>query len=132
MAARRNMTLADRLAAALGEVADVAVEEDGALTVSHDGTVASLRVVPVADDLELVSLTQLLAWDVKVTNQIRKRVAEQTIATLLGTVALAEKPGGADVLLRYNFPGGGLSDEALRTLVLMVLAGGADARAALR
>ena len=35
----------------------------------------------------------------------------------------------ADVMLRYNFPGNGLSDEALRTLILMVLATGADLRA---
>jgi hypothetical protein len=37
----------------------------------------------------------------------------------------------ADVLLRYNFPAGGLSDDALRTLILMVLASGADIRRAL-
>lgn len=126
--------LAARLAAVLRDVADVVEEADGALTVSHGGAVASLRAVPIDDDLELVSLTQLLAWDVLVTNRIRTRVAEQTVKTLLGTVALVEKPGSkkADVLLRYNFPGAGLSDDALRTLILMVLAGGDDARAALR
>ena len=37
----------------------------------------------------------------------------------------------ADVLLRYNFPGGGLGDDALRTLVLMVLDKGAEIRRAL-
>jgi hypothetical protein len=35
------------------------------------------------------------------------------------------------VLLRYNFPAGGLGDDALRTLILMVLATGADVRRAL-
>ena len=53
---------------------------------------------------------------------------------MLGTVALVEKwragPETGDVVLRYNFPGAGLTDDALRTLILMVLAGGADARAA--
>ena len=34
----------------------------------------------------------------------------------------------ADVMLRYNFPGGGLSDDALRTLILMVLDKGAEIR----
>jgi hypothetical protein len=34
----------------------------------------------------------------------------------------------ADVMLRYNFPAAGLTDEALRTLILMVLATGADVR----
>ncbi len=126
--------LASRLAGVLREVADVVEEADGALTVTHGGAVASLRVVPIDDELELISLTQLLAWDLLVTNRIRSRVAEQTVKTLLGTVALVEKSGStkADVLLRYNFPAAGLSDDALRTLILMVLAGGEDVRDALR
>jgi hypothetical protein len=37
----------------------------------------------------------------------------------------------ADVLLRYNFPAAGLTDDALRTLILMVLATGSDVRRAL-
>ena len=127
------MGLSERLAATLGEVATVVEEADGALTVSQGGTVASLRVVSIAEDLEMVSLTQLLAWDLPVTNAIRGRVAEQAGRTVLGTVALVEKAdvGTADVMLRYNFPGAGLTDDALRTLILMVLAGGADARAAI-
>jgi len=125
--------LTAQLLAALREVASVVEEDDGALTVGHDGTVASIRVVPIADGLEMVSLTQLLVWDIAVDNMIRARVAEQAGRTMLGTVALVEKSegGGADVLLRYNFPGSGLSGEALRTLILMVLAGGVDARAAI-
>ncbi len=67
---------------------------------------------------------------------------------MLGTVVLVEKlvevptngatPKGAarkrpakkvaDVMLRYNFPAAGLTDDALRTLILMVLATGADVR----
>ena len=34
-------------------------------------------------------------------------------------------------MLRYNFPAAGLTDEALRTLILMVLSTGADVRRAL-
>jgi sulfite reductase beta subunit-like hemoprotein len=37
----------------------------------------------------------------------------------------------ADVMLRYNFPGGGLTDDALRTLILLVLDTGAEVRRAL-
>jgi hypothetical protein len=37
----------------------------------------------------------------------------------------------ADVMLRYNFPAAGLGDDALRTLVLLVLSAGVDVRAAL-
>ena len=35
------------------------------------------------------------------------------------------------MLLRYNFPGSGLTDDALRTLILLVLSTGADVRRAL-
>jgi hypothetical protein len=144
-------TLAQRLHAALADVLTVVEEPDGALTVSYDGVVASLRVVAIAEGLEMISLTQPLAWDLPLTNKTRERVAEHASHTLLGTVALVEKPvptpanGSsaaaatrkspakkvADVMLRYNFPGTGLTDDALRTLILMVLAAGADVRRAL-
>jgi hypothetical protein len=123
--------LQERLLAALGEVLPVDEESDGALTLHHGGTIASLRVVPVTEDLELVSLTQMVAWDLSLNKKIRDRVAEQSHSTLLGSVTLAEKPGkSADVVLRYNFPGNGLNDEALRTLILMVLDKGAEIRSA--
>ncbi|WP_197380045.1 hypothetical protein [Mycolicibacterium mengxianglii] len=144
-------TLAQRLSSALAQVLTVVEEADGALTVSQPGMVASLRVVTIAEGLEMVSLTQPLVWDLPLNAKVREKVAQQASKTLLGTVALVEKtvdtPGNgasansatrkstvkksADVLLRYNFPGGGLTDDALRTLILMVLAAGADVREAL-
>ncbi|HEV7421576.1 MAG TPA: hypothetical protein VGO30_17270 [Mycobacterium sp.] len=144
-------TLHERLSSALGEVMTVVEEPDGALTVTVDGIVASLRVVKIAEDLEMVSLTQPLAWDLPLTNKIREHVTDQATKTMLGTVTLVPKvvdtPGNgasakasarrstakkvADVLLRYNFPAAGLTDDALRTLILMVLSTGADVRAAL-
>ncbi len=141
--------LLQRLSAALGEVMSVVEEDDGALTVTVDGSVASVRVVAIAEDLEMVSLTQPLAWDLPLNNKIRERVSDHAAKTMLGTVVLVEKvvdgpatptngtksaarkrPAKkvADVMLRYNFPAGGLTDDALRTLILMVLATGADVR----
>ena len=134
-------SLQERLLTVLGEVLPVEEESDGALTVRHAGTIASLRVVSVTEDLDLVSLTQILAWDLVLTKKIRDKVAEQAHSTQLGSVALVAKAGEAtaksnsgkiaDVMLRYNFPGGGLSDDALRTLILMVLDKGAEIRRAL-
>jgi len=121
----------ERLAAVLDDVVDVTREEDGALTVRHDATIASLRVVTIADGLDLVSLTQILAWDRPLDSKLRAAVAQHAHTTLLGTVSLAAKKKTADVLLRYNFPAAGLTDDALRTLVLLVLAAGADVRRAL-
>ena len=53
---------------------------DGALTVHHDGTFASLRVVTIAEDLEMVSLTQILAWDLPLNAKIRDKVSSQARA----------------------------------------------------
>ena len=117
--------LAEVLAAAL----PVETDADGALTVRHDGTVASLRAVTIADDLEMISLTQVLAWDLPCNAGLRKSVAAHANTTMLGTVALVERPRRrADVRLRYNFPAAGLSESALRTLVLLVLDTGAGVR----
>ncbi len=123
-------SLQERLLAVLSEVLPAEAESDGALTVHHGGTIASLRVVTINEDLDLVSLTQMVAWDLVLNKKIRDTVAEQSRTTLLGSVALTQKGKAADVVLRYNFPGNGLNDEALRTLVLMVLDKGAEIRRA--
>jgi hypothetical protein len=130
------MTLQDRLATVLDDILPVQREDDGALTVHHDETFASLRVVTIAEGLDMVSLTQVLAWDLPVDSKIRNRVAGHARDTLLGTVSLVEKNAGAkrnskkagDVLLRYNFPAAGLTDDALRTLILLVLGTGGEVR----
>ena len=123
-------SLQEQLLTVLSGVLRVEEESDGALTVHHDGTIASLRVVTINEDLDLISLTQMVAWDLALNKKIRDTVAEQSRTTLLGSVALTQKGKAADVVLRYNFPGNGLNDEALRTLVLMVLDKGAEIRRA--
>lgn len=125
------MSLVDRLRSALDGVLPYEAEDDGALTVHHDHTFASLRVVAIADDLEMVSLTQIVAWDLPLDNDIRAKVARLAHDTVLGTVTLAEHVAGGDVgdvTLRYNFPAAGLTDEALQTLIMMVLSAGTDVR----
>jgi hypothetical protein len=131
-------SLGERLASVLGEILPVQEESDGALTIRHDGTFASLRVLAIVEDLDLVSLNQMLAWDLPLNKKIRDLVAEQARQTMLGSVTLVEKVSAkgakrdsgktGDVLLRYNFPGTGLTDDALRTLILMVLEKGAEIR----
>ena len=128
------MELADRLHGVLDGVVQYEEEDDGALTVHHDHTFASLRAVTIGEGLDMVSLTQILAWDMPLDNDIRDKVAELAHQTVLGTVSLAEQVAGGgigDVTLRYNFPAAGLTDDALQTLIMMVLSAGADARRAL-
>jgi hypothetical protein len=104
-----------------------------------------LRVVNIAQDLDLVSLTQVLAWDLPLTKKVSEQVARQARDINFGSVTVVEKSPEkaaqrnsgrgtaktADVMLRYNFPGGGLTDDALRTLILLVLDAGAQIRRAL-
>ena len=86
-------------------------------------------LIPLLLGSGMHSLNQILAWDLPLNDALRETVAGHTRGTLLGTVSLVEKANDtADVLLRYNFPGSGLSDEALGTLIMMVLATGADVR----
>ncbi len=124
----REVSLEERLAAVVEALLPATREDDGALTVHHDGTFASLRVVSVGKGLDMVSLNQILVWDHPLDDTLRGTVAGHTRDTLLGTVSLVEKDASADVLLRYNFPASGLTDEALGTLIMMVLATGADVR----
>ena len=128
------MDLAERLRFVLDGVLPFEEEEDGALTVHHEHTFASLRAVTIGEGLDMVSLTQIVAWDLRLDNDIRDKVSRLAHDTVLGTVSLAEQVVGggvADVTLRYNFPAEGLSDEALQTLIVMVLSAGADVREAL-
>lgn len=138
-------SLQERLASILRDVIPVDEEADGALTLRHDGTLASVRVVNIAEDLDLISLTQILAWDLPLTKKISDEVAKRAHDSNFGSVTLVEKVDEkavrrnsgknaskiADVMLRYNFPGGGLTDDALRTLILLVLDTGAEIHRAL-
>lgn len=135
-------SLQERLASILRDILALQEETDGALTVHHDGTIASLRVVNIAEGLDLVSLTQILAWDLPLTKKLSDQVAKQARDSNFGSVSLIEKVNdkavqrnsgkgaakNADVMLRYNFPGAGLTDDALRTLILLVLDTGAQVR----
>lgn len=121
-------SLPERLTSILSDVVALDQEADGALTVRHSGTFASLRAVNIVEGLDMVSLTQILAWDLPLSKKIRDRVAEQGRELNFGSVTLLEKGKSADVMLRYNFPGAGLTDDALRTLILLVLDSGARIR----
>jgi hypothetical protein len=135
-------SLQERLASVLSDVLRVEQEPDGGLTVHHDGTFASLQVVTIVEDLDLVSLTQIVAWDLPLTKKISDQVAAHARDANFGAVSLVQKVADkaaqgnsgknaaktADVMLRYNFPGAGLTDDALRTLILLVLDSGARMR----
>ena len=140
--------LQERLAAILGDVGSsddgisVEVEPDGAVTVFYDGTLTSLRVVTITEDLDLVLLTQIVARDLPLTEAAREQVTERARDLNFGSIRVVEKEATStsartgsrtgsrrgDVILRYYFPGDGLADAELRTLILLVLDTGAEIR----
>ncbi|ALM16158.1 Uncharacterised protein [Mycobacteroides abscessus subsp. abscessus] len=122
----------DRVYRVLHPVLPVTREADGALTADYEGTLTSIRAVTIATGLDVVSLSQVLAWDVAVNAKSRHLVDGLAQKSLFGNILLIAKGRKADVLLRYNFPATGIDDDdALVTLLMMVFATGADARKAL-
>ena len=95
-------SLQERLASILRDVLPVEDEPDGALTVHHDGTFASLRVVNIAEGLDLVSLTQVLAWDLPLTKKVSDLVAKQAHDSNFGNVTLVEKVSEKAVQRNYD------------------------------
>ncbi len=84
-------SLQERLGSILRDVLPVEDEPDGGLTVHHDATFASLRVVNIAEGLDLVSLTQIVAWDLPLTKKLSDQVAKQAHDSNFGNVTMVEK-----------------------------------------
>ncbi|MCM6773634.1 hypothetical protein NDR87_09150 [Nocardia sp. CDC159] len=108
---------------------DIAVRvEDGGLGFEFEGALCSLRGVNLADGLDVLTLTCVLAWDRPLKPQLHKRVADRNNALQFGSITVIGHEKLADVILRYTFPAAGLSDDALTTMLLLVLSGAGRAR----
>ena len=70
-------------------LADVVEEADGALTVTHGGAVASLRVVPIDDDLELLPGEGRL-FEARVSRIVTRKVSRSPGRTGLRYLTLSE------------------------------------------
>lgn len=120
--------LQDRAATALARFVDVQRNEDESLAFEYGGALCSLRAVELSPGLDVLSITAVLAWDRPHRAQLLERVAGRNAALQFGTIILVDHEGLVDVVLRYVFPGGGLDDDALTTMLLLVLAGADDSR----
>jgi hypothetical protein len=128
-----DLTVARELqaqAAACLRKCDVAVREEdgGALGFEFEGALCSLRGVTLAPGLDVLTLTCVLAWDRPLKPQLHKRVADRNNALQFGSLTIIAHEKLADVLLRYTFPAAGLDDDALATMLLLVLSGAGRAR----
>lgn len=102
--------------------------EDGSLGFEYAGGLCSLRAVTLAPGLDVLALTAVLAWDRPVSAALHKRVADKNAMLQFGLVSVITRNRLADVILRYTFPAAGLTDEALTTMLLLVLSGVEDSR----
>nr|WP_233608375.1 hypothetical protein [Nocardia stercoris] len=103
--------------------------EDEALGFEYDGTLCSLRAVTLVPGLDVLTFTGVLAWDRPLKPQLHKKVADRNAGLQFGTITvIARAKQLADIVLRYTFPAGGLDDEALTTMLLLVLSGAGQAR----
>ena len=94
--------------------------------VAPASVVPGCRVTSVPS--ETSSLTQVVAWDLALTDELRTDVRSVAEAVQFGSLRLMEREGSADLVLHYSFPAGTLAGDALREFVLFVLAQGVDAR----
>lgn len=106
---------------------DVRIDQK-ALGFEYEGLLCSLRAVNLAPGLDVLTLTAVLAWDRPLKPALHKRVAERNNALQFGSLTVIVREKLADILLRYTFPAAGLRDEALATMLLLVLSGASNAR----
>ncbi|MFI6869113.1 YbjN domain-containing protein [Nocardia sp. NPDC050406] len=102
--------------------------EEGGLGFEYEGALCSLRAVNLAPGLDVLTLTCVLAWDRPLKAQLHKRVADRNAELQFGSITIIGHDKQADVILRYTFPAAGLDDEALATMLLLVLSGAGRAR----
>ncbi len=117
-----------RTRAALEGFVAVAADDDGSLRFEYGGALCSMRAVTLADGLDVLSLTGVLAWDRTLKPALHKRVAERNAQAQFGTISVIARGKLADVVLRYTFPATGLADAPLATMLLLVLSGAEEAR----
>ncbi|MGC4932812.1 hypothetical protein ACLQ3C_03935 [Gordonia sp. DT30] len=111
----------------LAEVGDVVEADADSVVVRVGRTRASIRAVELAEELEVLSVTQLIALNLPNTPQLRDDVETQGAKLSFGSLRRSDPDGvTTDVLLYYTFPLGGLEDVGLLTVLHLVLVTGAD------
>ncbi|MEP9391091.1 hypothetical protein ABLE92_07970 [Gordonia sp. VNQ95] len=121
-----------RISALLAEVGDVVEGDADSVVVQVGLTRASIRVVELGEQLEVLSVTQLVAVNLPNTSDLRDDVESHDATLSFGSLRRSDPTGvTTDVLLYYTFPIGGISDVALLTVLHVVLVTGADIAGAL-
>jgi hypothetical protein len=116
---------------ALERFHDVEVDPDGALTFAHGGVVCAVHGLELEEGLPVLNITCVVAWDLPAEADVPARVALGAGESLFGTPRVIRGAQGWDVTVRYAFPALGLAEQAMGTLLMLVVSGASSLRAAL-
>ncbi|ANY09737.1 hypothetical protein AFB00_02660 [Pseudonocardia sp. HH130630-07] len=116
--------------AALERFHDVQTDDDGALTFAHGGVLCVVQGTELEEGLPVLNLTCVVAWDLA-SDDVPRRVGLGVGEGLFGTPRVVRGEHGWDVTLRYAFPASGLAEQAMGTLLMLVVSSASSMRAEL-
>ncbi|NIH81586.1 hypothetical protein [Amycolatopsis viridis] len=123
--------LLNRARSALETYLEVHVDDDGALTFSHNGVPCVVQSTQLAEGLTVLSLTCVVGWDLPDDPAFAAKAAERAGQGLFGTLGVQHAERGLDLTLRYAFPAQGLEISALGTLLMLVVSTASQLRSEL-
>ncbi|OXM62023.1 MULTISPECIES: hypothetical protein [Amycolatopsis] len=123
--------LLSRAREALETYLEVHVDDDGALTFSHNGVPCVVQSTQLAEGLTVLSLTCVVGWDLPDDPAFAAKAAERAGQGLFGTLGVQHAERGLDLTLRYAFPAQGLEISALGTLLMLVVSTASQLRSEL-
>ncbi|MDQ0376308.1 hypothetical protein [Amycolatopsis thermophila] len=123
--------LLSRAREALETYLEVHVDDDGALTFSHNGVPCVVQSTQLAEGLTVLSLTCVVGWDLPDDPAFAAKAAERAGQGLFGTLGVQHAERGLDLTLRYAFPAQGLGIAALGTLLMLVVSTASQLRSEL-
>ncbi|EHR50106.1 hypothetical protein SacmaDRAFT_1838 [Saccharomonospora marina XMU15] len=116
---------------ALERFLEVRTDDDGTLTFSHADVPCVVQAMRLAEGLEVLSLTCVVAWDLPDEPTLAASVAERAGQGLFGTLGIVHTERGMDLTLRYAFPAQGLDATPLGTLLMLVVSTASQVRSEL-
>ncbi|NIJ13105.1 hypothetical protein FHU38_003449 [Saccharomonospora amisosensis] len=116
---------------ALERFLEVRTDDDGTLTFSHADVPCVVQAMRLAEGLEVLSLTCVVAWDLPDQPTLAASVAERAGQGLFGTLGIVHTERGMDLTLRYAFPAQGLDATPLGTLLMLVVSTASQVRSEL-
>ncbi len=118
----------DTARVALERYHDVRVDEDGALTFRHGDVPCAVQGIQLSEGLPILTITCVVAWDLDAESDLPLQLAERAGQGLFGTLGAVRSEKGWDITLRYAFPTVGLEDQAMGTLLMLVVSSASQLR----